>query len=1466
MPLMRFLVLGPLEVIGERGDLPISGSKERTILAFLISRVGWVVSVDEFIEELWGERPPRTAEKTLGSYISRLRRSLDPDRVPGSGKDLILSRSDGYSLEIADHEIDVARFERLVEVGRRLLDEGRPGDARAPLDEALGLWRGQAYQGYRYTGFGIAEGERLEELRRSATEDRIDSRLAAGDAGELVAELETMVRDEPLRERRWGQLMLALYRAGRQAEALQTFTRARTVLIDDLGIEPGPDLQRLQVAILDQDASLEHDRGGDQPPVPPTDVCPYKGLARYEISDAEFFFGRERVVADAVGRLVAGRFLAFVGASGSGKSSLIRAGLVHALAAGAVPGSDRWTYAVMRPGDDPLTSLSAALGSLAPRDPPDGDQALDASLTPNRSVLVVDQFEESFTACTDGDERTAFLDSITALALLPDGAVTVVLAMRADYYGRCADHDALASLLATSQILVRPLKADELRRAIELPAERAGLTVEDGLSDVLVEHTASQPGGLPLLSTALLELWTKRRDRTLRLDDYLQSGGIEGAVARLAEDAFGRLDGKGQAAAKRILLRLAGPGEGREVVSRAVSLSEFELERDADASRALAALTDARLVTVTEGTAEVAHEALLRDWPRFRAWLEDDAEGRRLHRHVTESAHAWEEGGRDEGDLYRGARLTSALEWADAHQTDLNGLEWLFLRRSGMASEGEAVRARRAHRRAQALLAGVASLLAISLAVGSMALRQRDASRAKADVADSRQLAATSLTEKDLVVSLLLAREAVDLDNSAQARNSLLTALQREPTAIAVMHANGSPPGDLTEWLRLSPDGQTLATGGARTTVDLFDAASYQPLGAVSVGAQTSAGAFNPDDGTLAVATIDRRIVRVDVKDETVRASTPPTRRDIDSVLFTPQGDLFTAESIEGQGFLVRRDPATLQPIGTPVSVENGPVTAMASSANGHRLVTTIVPIDDDVRAETALWNAQTLERTRTFPGVSGNDVALSPDGRHAAIAASISPNNTADELEGRLEFLDLQTGSIRKSPEGRVNGRSGGIGLTGVAYAADGRSVVSTGDDNRVLIWDASSATIEIEQVLENPAALVLRAPVLSPDGATVLAVDVDGNVVAWDRGGTRSMERSFTAGSGQTNGGPSFAISPDGSTLAVIQASESLTHGSIQLVDTSTLEVIGVIRYNRYVDGSPRGVAFSPDSRTLAVTSVDGYVGLWDAHTGSPEGPPLRAARTHPIEFWAAAFSPDGSVLATAGAAWESQRPGRVLLWDTSTGRLIERLPEQGDPVSAVNYSPDGSLLVVSTGWADRGGGDVLVWNVDERRSERTIHADDSGVTGADLSNDGTTLATGGLSHRARLWDLSSGGSIGPPFNAAGAITVDLSPDGRTLVSAGDGGVSMWDVATGTVLGSFQDVGTEGRLAPAFTPDGRRLFIVSGTGDAWVWDVRPDSWAERACQIAGRSMTQAEWRLYLPERSYETTCGPNGSSAAQP
>jgi DNA-binding SARP family transcriptional activator/WD40 repeat protein len=1434
---VRFLVLGPLEVVADGGDsLPIAGSKERTVLAFLLARWGRVVSVDDLVEELWGERPPRTAEKTVGSYVSRLRRALRLGQSPGSNHDVIVSRGAGYALERAGHLIDAVSFEQLAGDGQRLLAAGRPQEADRLLEEALGLWRGAAYQGYRYTGFGAAEGDRLEELRRTATEDLIDSRLAAGGAGQLVAELQAMVREGPLRERRWGQLMVALYRAGRQAEALQVFTRAREVLAGELGIEPGPELQRLQAAILAQDPGLERGWRAHAEPGRPTDVCPYKGLARFETADAEFFFGREQVVAEAVGHLVGRRFLALVGPSGSGKSSLLRAGLLHALGSGALPGSDRWPCSVIRPGNRPLDAMAHAMGEQRKVD---------------RRVLAVDQFEEIFTACSDDAERAAFLDAITEAVSVSDGATTIVIAMRADFYGRCAEYRALASLLASDQILVGPMDEEELRRAIELPADRAGLTVEEELADSLVSDTAGQPGGLPLLSTALLGLWTRRRDRTLHLDDYLRAGGVQGAVARLAEEAFGRLDGDGQAAAKRILLRLAAPGEGLEVVRRRASLSEFDLDRD-DASRAMAVLTDARLVTVAEGTAEVAHEALLHEWPRLRAWLEDDAAGRKLHRHVTESSRVWDEAGRDRADLYRGARLTAALEWAEPHEADLNDLEREFIRASRTASEGETVRARRTNRRLRGLLAGVAVLLAASLVIGELALTQRDRATRALTLADAGRLASGSRLESDPQLALLLAREAVNINSSPETRSALFAALERTPAITGRIYAPGgaSPVGGETQWIAISADRSRLAIGDAGPTVEFFDAVRQVPMGAADVGSGTERAAFSPDGKTLAVVTSTGGIVPVDVATRTVRDRVR-AEASVDAVAFDPGGsELLTAEHDAGlREFLVPRDPVTLEPTGrripTPGRDRAGfpqispPLSmfAMAFAPDGSGLVTT------RDNGPTLLWNPG-LTAVRRYP-IGGQGVAVSPDGGVAALTENSDQNNT-----GTVSFLNLRSGDVRAGSGGHHGPYKSKYEAAGITFTHDGHSVVTVGNDSRLLIWDVSTASVRT--TLAETGDLPLRGPALSADGATAYTTDRNRDVVVWDLSGSHRLDRPFTAGTG-FRWWPWFAMSPDGRMLAVPSSPKTGVEDGIWLIDTSDLHVVR--RIPQELNGSSTPLAFSPDSATLAVGTWNHDrmdVRLWDVASGRMTGILDTAPQQRLV---ALEFSPDGSMLVGGGGPVHR---GLVYIWrPAKPNQPADRFRTPGT-VEELDFTSDGSQLVASTGWGD--GGYFVLWDTAAQRIVKTVHADAAGVLTADVSTGGRTLMTGGQTGAVRLWDLATGKPLGAPLTGLTlfADTVDLAPDGSTAVGADAAGdVLLWDVRTRSTIGDAVPGPVADRNAAAsFTPDGRSIVVVSDTGAGWVWDVDPSDWLARACQAAGRSLTRQEWQEFLPNRPYHATC----------
>ena len=268
-------------------------------------------------------------------------------------------------------------------------------------------------------------------------------------------------------------------------------------------------------------------------------TCPFKGLASFDVADAPFFFGRERLVAELVARLVGAPLLGVVGPSGSGKSSVVRAGLLPALAEGMLPGSDEWTQVLMRPGEHPLRELRRVTAG------PDG----------SRVVLAVDQFEETFTVCPDEEERRAF---VAELAGAEEGGRTVVVALRADYYGRCAAYPELSAQLAAHHVLVGAMRRDELRRAVERPAARVGLEVEPELTDALVADVEHEPGALPMLSTALLELWQRRDGRRLRLSTYEATGGVRGAVARHAEAAFARLDVAQRGDARRVLLRLGG--------------------------------------------------------------------------------------------------------------------------------------------------------------------------------------------------------------------------------------------------------------------------------------------------------------------------------------------------------------------------------------------------------------------------------------------------------------------------------------------------------------------------------------------------------------------------------------------------------------------------------------------------------------------------------------------------------------------------------------------------------------------------------------------------------------------------------------------------------------------------------------------------------------------------------------------
>ena len=469
---------------------------------------------------------------------------------------------------------------------------------------------------------------------------------------------------------------------------------------------------------------------------------PYKGLVAYGAEDSAWFCGRDELTAQLLARITISRFLAVTGSSGGGKSSLVRAGLIAALRAGAIDGSASWPIMTFTPHGRPLAELAEQLVAHAGGDSPKvladrlrarptlladiATRLTEGGAPGSRLVIVVDQFEEVFTHCDSDDERTAFFDALVHATRVPEGPATVVVVLRGDYYGHCSEHHELAQAVAASHLLIGPMSPSEVRLAVEEPAHRAGLVIEAELVDRAVDDASGEPGMLPLLSTAMLETWKRREGGRLTLDAYLASGGVRGAIARLAESVYEQLSPDERVALRGMLLRLAELGEDGDDVRRRAALDE--LVTTPAHQHVLDVLVNHRLVTVDAGRAEVAHEALLREWPRLRAWLEEDRAGRRLHRRLTTDARAWEEAGRADDQLYRGLRLDSALEWASGRATDLHPSEQAFLDASRAAQQRELSASRRSARRFRwvAIALGVVLIAALAALVFALVLRNRE--------------------------------------------------------------------------------------------------------------------------------------------------------------------------------------------------------------------------------------------------------------------------------------------------------------------------------------------------------------------------------------------------------------------------------------------------------------------------------------------------------------------------------------------------------------------------------------------------------------------------------------------------------------------------------------------------------------------------------------------------------------------
>jgi WD40 repeat protein/class 3 adenylate cyclase len=1149
-------------------------------------------------------------------------------------------------------------------------------------------------------------------------------------------------------------------------------------------------------------------------------VCPFKGLATFDPADADFFFGREQLIAEMVARSVGASFLGVVGPSGSGKSSAVRAGLMPALAGGALPGSEGWEQRLMRPGPHPMAEVERF------------------ATANDRQLLVIDQFEETFTACTDEDERAAFVD---AIASPPEGRI-VVAAVRADFYGRCAEYPALARLFGATHVLVGPMDERELRRAIELPARRAGLRVEPPLVDALVGEVAEEPGGLPLMSTTLLELWQHRDGRTLTLESYLETGGVRAAVARLAEDAYARLSAEQQIVARSMLLRMAGAGFGDAAVRRRVPLEELDVERDEDAAQVLTVLADARLVTVSEGSAEVAHEALLREWPRLRRWLEEDVQGRQLHLHLIEATREWSAGGQDPADLYRGARLASAMDWTAQHTVELNEQERDFLEQSREASQAEVQQTRRMNRRLKGSLAGVAVMLVIALVGATLALQQRGRARTGFRVSESKRLAAQAVAEPDLGRSVELALAGLSLDDSVDTRGALLQVLQSNPSAIGL-----TPTSDKIADVATTPDGQTLVTEQEDGSLAFFDTTTRtlegSPLPVLDAG-DDGKMAVDPTGLRIAIAGEfghDNRVGLVDATTRRVIRSVSFGDSPILSLAFSPDGKHLTVASSDYQtttlNNIVNRWLAIIDPKnGSERYLGVGKLNLALEANHDARGATGVAYLPDGDLAVswfnggTTIWNVDTQRPVRRPFPVGGPTIAVSDDGGTLAVG----------EVNGAVSLIDLRTGKIRTTSAHRD-----GM-VTDAVFTPDGSTLITSGTDGEIDVWDIASARLLTR--LQGTGGLAV-----SPDGGTLYASDSDTQFSTWDLSGARGLAESRDI----NVGAPWFGVDAGRGLVAYTRAG-GLNGGTadIGIWDTTS----GSVSTVHVLAGQQCTPAVSPDGTRLLMSCDGGNersrrnIVLVELGTGDQKILQSEGAT------WEGTFSPDGHLFATMSDDYfpveenARARASTVILWDAATLQPVHSLGLNGTaaPRSGLAFSPDGHYIAAAASLASY---DTAVWDVTTGRVVASPEAvDQVEVKSLAFSPDGQRLALALASGAIRILNTSTWTDAVPPISTP-ADSIAFSPDSSTLAVSSEGAVSLWDVASGRRLGdAYQGPPSASFGTVHFLPDGRLVLLVKDQG-AFIYRADPASWKAQACSIVG-DITPAEWQQLVPDQPYRSVC----------
>ncbi|MFF2650161.1 hypothetical protein [Streptomyces sp. NPDC058045] len=1242
------------------------------------------------------------------------------------------------------------------------------------------------------------------------------------------------------------------------------------------------------------------DEGRRTVPGPGADqvLCPYPGLAPFDAQHKQWFYGRERMVHLVCERMDArireGGPLVLIGPSGAGKSSLLAAGVLPALDEGRLPvaGSSTWPRLLLTPTASPALALAGAAGldaetarrtAAAWRADParclaelreitgaGGPEPTGESSTAGL-VVVVDQFEEIFTACGDETEQQWFIDVLDRLAR-PTGGALVVLGVRADFYAACTAHPQLREALRAGPVLLEPMTEDELKDAIRRPAGNVGLDVEDGLVEVLLADLGavggpvgtSTTGRLPLLAHALRATWQQRHGHTLTVDGYRVTGGIQGAIATTANRLYDTLPPPCHEAARWVFLRLVIVGRDADDSRRRVRYDELlrhAPDREA-AGRVLDDFTRGRLLTRDQDTVVMTHEVLIRAWPRLRDWIEHDRNGNLVRQDLEEAAGLWEQADREAAALYRGNRLEAALAWAETHGPELSGAARAFL----TASRHHQRRGQRLRRAAVATittLALVASAAAVfAFRQEAQAVRDRDQAINAAVTSASVQLAPT-----DPSLSAQLALTAYRMDPTPEAASRLIS------TENTPLDTRLPGPRGAVYTVAYSPDGHMLAAGNVRQNlVRLWDVSD--PSRPVALGRPVPVDrsvnsilslAFSPDGRVLAVG------------------GRTSHNGDAGSGGFV---DLWSLTSPSHPVLLGRPKSPAVQGLDAMAAIESvafspdGRTLAAGSHAGLVSLWNVTRP--DDVKPAKAPLNLD-------CPHVFSGRIAFSPTGRTLAA--------TCDDDAGTIRLWN----TADPAHPGRGRSLKAGHRVNTLAFSPDSHTLAAGSSDSTVHLWKVADPghPAPLVKPLTGPAQPVMSVA-FSPDGHTLAAGSADHTIHLWNVTHPEAIGPLGRPLTGPGDAVSDVVFSPDSRTLAA-----GNLDGSVDLWNLPPTRISGA-------GGNVASVAFRPDGRTLAAGNQNNTVSLWntaDPNHPAPRGDPLTGPED-PVE--AVAFSPDGHTLAAGDGG------GTVTLWNTADPsrpvRLRETLTGAHGPVFSLAFSPDGDTLAVA---GDDPLDSIALWDVsdpahpvvqpgisnDHTRSVKSLAFSRDGTmlaAGGDGSNgevglwsttdpgvrvgqkidqpagtstwvafspDGRTLATGNSRGTITLWNATDpnhltrrGSSLTVPGGSLWSVA--FSPDGHTLAAAGhtdDGTINLWDVTDPdhpTSIGRPLTVETGPVAVLAFSPDGHTLAATTDDGVATLWDLDVESAISRICAGSSGALTRQQWSRYVRQLPYNPPC----------